>query len=138
MGNKDGAVLAFNECHERFAFRSRDSLCTHACLLHIGRCCLCLSRASILRRLTTNYVKNRKIYRTVFVNQVPWYTNPNTASDERAYFKSTYRHTGNWSFNLRRPNLHVVPLICYSWLDSTRAGKRMPDTPPKSFISGAQ
>jgi len=33
------------------------------------------------------------------------------ASSERAYFKSTDGHTNNWSFNLRRPNLHILPLI---------------------------
>lgn len=33
------------------------------------------------------------------------------ASPEAAYFKSTDGHFGNWSFNLRRPNLHLLPLI---------------------------
>ena len=28
-----------------------------------------------------------------------------------AYFKSTDGHYGNWSFNLRRPNLHLLPII---------------------------
>ena len=27
-----------------------------------------------------------------------------------AYFKSTDGHHGNWSFNLRRPNLHLLPI----------------------------
>ncbi|KAG1794434.1 tRNA A64-2'-O-ribosylphosphate transferase [Suillus plorans] len=65
-----------------------------------------------------------------------WYTDPDTASNERAYFKSTDGHTGNWSFNLRRPNLHVLPLICAHagllLVDSTRAGKRMPDALSKT------
>ncbi|KAG1739096.1 tRNA A64-2'-O-ribosylphosphate transferase, partial [Suillus paluster] len=65
-----------------------------------------------------------------------WYTDPDTASEERAYFKSTDGHTGNWSFNLRRPNLHVLPLICAHagllLVDSTRAGKRMPDALSKT------
>ncbi|KIK39166.1 hypothetical protein CY34DRAFT_808594 [Suillus luteus UH-Slu-Lm8-n1] len=65
-----------------------------------------------------------------------WYTDPDTASSERAYFKSTDGHTGNWSFNLRRPNLHVLPLICAHagllLVDSTRAGKRMPDALSKT------
>ncbi|OJA19419.1 hypothetical protein AZE42_02264 [Rhizopogon vesiculosus] len=85
-----------------------------------------------------------------------WYTDPETvsfalgpifraavhrdaraqASEERAYFKSTDGHTGNWSFNLRRPNLHVLPLICTHagllLVDSTRAGKRMPDALSKT------
>ncbi|KAG1854203.1 initiator tRNA phosphoribosyl transferase [Suillus subalutaceus] len=65
-----------------------------------------------------------------------WYTDPNTASNEHAYYKSTDGHTGNWSFNLRRPNLHVLPLICAHagllLVDSTRAGKRMPDALSKT------
>ncbi|KAG2137311.1 initiator tRNA phosphoribosyl transferase-domain-containing protein [Suillus cothurnatus] len=65
-----------------------------------------------------------------------WYTDPDIASDERAYFKSTDGHTGNWSFNLRRPNLHVLPLVCAHagllLVDSTRAGKRMPDALSKT------
>jgi hypothetical protein len=28
-----------------------------------------------------------------------------------AYFKSTDGHHGNWSFNLRRPNLHLLPVV---------------------------
>ncbi|KAG2055545.1 initiator tRNA phosphoribosyl transferase [Suillus hirtellus] len=60
-----------------------------------------------------------------------WYTDLDTASNERAYFKSTDGHTRNWSSNLRKPNLHVLPLICAHTglllMDSTRAGKRMPD-----------
>lgn len=52
-----------------------------------------------------------------------WYTDPSIVSNRspyctltltltgRAYFKSTDGHTNNWSFNLRRPNLHVLPLI---------------------------
>ncbi|KIJ66038.1 hypothetical protein HYDPIDRAFT_87770 [Hydnomerulius pinastri MD-312] len=65
-----------------------------------------------------------------------WYTDPKIASPERAYFKSTDGHTNNWSFNLRRPNLHILPLIIkHSGLvlvDSTRAGKRMPDALSKT------
>ncbi|KAG2153244.1 tRNA A64-2'-O-ribosylphosphate transferase [Suillus clintonianus] len=65
-----------------------------------------------------------------------WYTDPGTASNERAYFKSTDGHTGNWSFNLRRPNLHILPLICAHagllLVDSTRAGKRVPDALSKT------
>ena len=73
------------------------------------------------------------------------------ASQTTAYFKSSDGHYNGWSFNLRRPNLHVLPLIqCHhgygyssdivAWsdlftknarvilVDSTRAGKRMPDS----------
>ncbi|KAF9228467.1 initiator tRNA phosphoribosyl transferase [Gyrodon lividus] len=65
-----------------------------------------------------------------------WYTNPKIASTERAYFKSTDGHTNNWSFNLRRPNLHILPLIVKHsgiiLVDSTRAGKRIPDALSKT------
>jgi hypothetical protein len=27
-----------------------------------------------------------------------------------AYFKSTDGHHGNWAFNLRRPNIHLLPV----------------------------
>lgn len=33
------------------------------------------------------------------------------ASGEAAYFKSTDGHFNNWSFNLRRPNVHLLPFI---------------------------
>ncbi|KAF8554921.1 initiator tRNA phosphoribosyl transferase [Imleria badia] len=65
-----------------------------------------------------------------------WYTDPEIASAERAYFKSTDGHTNNWSFNLRRPNLHILPLIAEHaglvLVDSTRAGKRIPDALSKT------
>ncbi|KAF9243194.1 initiator tRNA phosphoribosyl transferase [Melanogaster broomeanus] len=65
-----------------------------------------------------------------------WYTEPKIASTERAYFKSTDGHTNNWSFNLRRPNLHILPLIVEHaglvLVDSTRAGKRIPDALSKT------
>ncbi|KIL00894.1 hypothetical protein PAXRUDRAFT_821235 [Paxillus rubicundulus Ve08.2h10] len=65
-----------------------------------------------------------------------WYTDPNIVSTERAYFKSTDGHTNNWSFNLRRPNLHILPLVIKHTglvlVDSTRAGKRIPDALSKT------
>ncbi|KAI6046423.1 tRNA A64-2'-O-ribosylphosphate transferase [Pisolithus marmoratus] len=65
-----------------------------------------------------------------------WYVDPDISSSQHAYFKSTDGHTNNWSFNLRRPNLHILPLIVqYRGLilvDSTRAGKRMPDALSKT------
>ncbi|KAH7925292.1 initiator tRNA phosphoribosyl transferase, partial [Leucogyrophana mollusca] len=65
-----------------------------------------------------------------------WYTDPDIASKQSAYFKSTDGHTNNWSFNLRRPNLHILPLILEHQgivlVDSTRAGKRMPDALSKT------
>lgn len=48
-----------------------------------------------------------------------------------AYFKSTDGHTSQWAFNLRRANLHLLPIIvAHSGIvlvDSTRRGKRHPD-----------
>jgi hypothetical protein len=48
-----------------------------------------------------------------------------------AYFKSTDGHTLQWDFNLRRVNLHLLPLIKTHGgiilVDSTRRGKRHPD-----------
>ncbi|KAF8141176.1 initiator tRNA phosphoribosyl transferase [Boletus edulis] len=65
-----------------------------------------------------------------------WYTDPEITSPERAYFKSTDGHTNNWSFNLRRPNLHILPLLAQHagliLVDSTRAGKRIPDALSKT------
>ncbi|KAI5890118.1 initiator tRNA phosphoribosyl transferase [Schizophyllum commune H4-8] len=65
-----------------------------------------------------------------------WYTSPSIAMDTPAYFKSTDGHTNNWSFNLRRANLHLLPLIVEKGglvlVDSTRAGKRMPDALSKT------
>ncbi|EPQ55288.1 initiator tRNA phosphoribosyl transferase [Gloeophyllum trabeum ATCC 11539] len=65
-----------------------------------------------------------------------WYTDPSIVSDIAAYFKSTDGHFGNWSFNLRRPNLHLLPLAVEHngmiLVDSTRAGKRMPDALSKT------
>jgi tRNA A64-2'-O-ribosylphosphate transferase len=70
-----------------------------------------------------------------------------------AYFKSTDGHHGNWSFNLRRPNIHLLSIaashggyvlyffsfestfsFCFRLIlvDSTRAGKRLPDALSKT------
>ncbi|KIY69804.1 initiator tRNA phosphoribosyl transferase [Cylindrobasidium torrendii FP15055 ss-10] len=66
-----------------------------------------------------------------------WYVNPENSSGSQAYFKSTDGHYGNWSFNLRRPNLHLLALIVESKgmivVDSTRSGKRMPDALSKTL-----
>ncbi|KAF8150611.1 initiator tRNA phosphoribosyl transferase [Crassisporium funariophilum] len=65
-----------------------------------------------------------------------WYTNTETASDVPVYFKSTDGHFSNWSFNLRRANLHLLPLIIERkgviLVDSTRSGKRIPDALSKT------
>ncbi|KAF8055783.1 tRNA A64-2'-O-ribosylphosphate transferase [Lyophyllum atratum] len=65
-----------------------------------------------------------------------WYTDPAIASNVPAYFKSTDGHFNNWGFNLRRANLHLLPFIAqYNSIllvDSTRAGKRIPDALSKT------
>ncbi|KAJ6631454.1 initiator tRNA phosphoribosyl transferase [Mycena sp. CBHHK59/15] len=67
-----------------------------------------------------------------------WYTDPAIATDCPTYFKSTDGHFSNWSFNLRRPNLHLLPLVAAQdgtgiiLVDSTRAGKRIPDALSKT------
>ncbi|KAH9834126.1 tRNA A64-2'-O-ribosylphosphate transferase [Rhodofomes roseus] len=65
-----------------------------------------------------------------------WYVDPQMARQEPAYFKSTDGHFGNWSFNLRRPNLHLLSMIVSQGgmilVDSTRSGKRIPDALSKT------
>ncbi|KAF5375517.1 hypothetical protein D9615_009160 [Tricholomella constricta] len=65
-----------------------------------------------------------------------WYADPVIASTVPAYFKSTDGHFNNWGFNLRRPNLQLLPLIAQRHsivlVDSTRAGKRIPDALSKT------
>ncbi|KAK0459297.1 initiator tRNA phosphoribosyl transferase [Desarmillaria tabescens] len=81
-----------------------------------------------------------------FVNQIlpilpnlrcgAWYTDPSTSTSIPAYFKSTDGHFSNWSFNLRRPNLHLLALVEEQkgmiLVDSTRAGKKIPDALSKT------
>ncbi|SJK98159.1 related to tRNA a64-2'-o-ribosylphosphate transferase [Armillaria ostoyae] len=65
-----------------------------------------------------------------------WYTDPSTSVPIPAYFKSTDGHFSNWSFNLRRPNLHLLALVEQQkgiiLVDSTRAGKKIPDALSKT------
>ncbi|CAE6438816.1 unnamed protein product [Rhizoctonia solani] len=63
-----------------------------------------------------------------------WYVDPSLIPSNGstfAYFKSTDGHTLQWNFNLRRANLHLLPLIIAHGgiilVDSTRRGKRHPD-----------
>nr|AKM76539.1 initiator tRNA phosphoribosyl transferase family protein [Geranium maderense] len=62
-----------------------------------------------------------------------WYS-PNFHST--CYFKSTDGHTNNWSFNTSRLNLHVAHLAGQKGgciiVDSTRKGKRFPDSMSKT------
>ena len=59
----------------------------------------CLVHRSCYRELYSCYDSNTKSIILLQVNSTP------------AYFKSTDGHYGNWAFNLRRPNLHLLPLI---------------------------
>ncbi|KAG8697946.1 hypothetical protein FRC08_006226 [Ceratobasidium sp. 394] len=63
-----------------------------------------------------------------------WYVDPALIASDitaAAYFKSTDGHTSQWAFNLRRANLHLLPIIASHGgiilVDSTRRGKRHPD-----------
>ncbi|KAG8838102.1 hypothetical protein FRB91_007786, partial [Serendipita sp. 411] len=77
-----------------------------------------------------------------------WYADPTRARPEFVYFKSTDGHYGIWDFNLRRANLHLLPIIQASkgmlLVDSTRRGKSIPDALSKTIplwcavINGAQ
>ncbi|KAI7782050.1 hypothetical protein LA080_013858 [Diaporthe eres] len=64
-----------------------------------------------------------------------WYIRP-SKKGASAYFKSTDGHTGQWKFSTRRLNLHLLPVIerCDGIIivDSTRRGKRMPDSLSKT------
>ncbi|SNX83131.1 related to RIT1 - initiator tRNA phosphoribosyl-transferase [Melanopsichium pennsylvanicum] len=65
-----------------------------------------------------------------------WYTDPDITSDV-SYFKSTDGHTHQWSFSLKRSNLHLIPrILCAGGaliVDSTRRGKSMPDALSKTI-----
>lgn len=63
-----------------------------------------------------------------------WY---NSKFESTCYFKSTDGHTNNWSFSTARLNLHVAELAgqrrgCMI-VDSTRKGKRFPDSMSKTI-----
>ncbi|KAK7749519.1 tRNA A64-2'-O-ribosylphosphate transferase [Cytospora paraplurivora] len=64
-----------------------------------------------------------------------WYIGPGRKGAS-AYFKSTDGHTGQWKFSTRRLNLHLLPVIeehdGIIIVDSTRRGKRMPDSLSKT------
>ncbi|CAJ0846093.1 19926_t:CDS:10 [Entrophospora sp. SA101] len=66
-----------------------------------------------------------------------WYVNPKRLFHQSVYFKSTDGHNGKWNFNLRRLNAHLLDVIinyggCII-VDSTRNGKRMPDSLSKTI-----
>ncbi|KAI9247487.1 tRNA A64-2'-O-ribosylphosphate transferase [Phascolomyces articulosus] len=65
-----------------------------------------------------------------------WYIDPTERQVYSVYFKSTDGHMGQWDFNLRRSNLHLLEIIqkhqgCII-VDSTRRGKRIPDSLSKT------
>ncbi|KZT61141.1 initiator tRNA phosphoribosyl transferase [Calocera cornea HHB12733] len=64
-----------------------------------------------------------------------WYSAPQDGVTP-AYFKSTDGHTSNYKFSLRRPNVHIIPIIqqCGGIIlvDSTRRGKLFPDALSKT------
>ncbi|KAI9285369.1 tRNA A64-2'-O-ribosylphosphate transferase [Umbelopsis sp. AD052] len=67
-----------------------------------------------------------------------WYIEPQPERKHvSAYFKSTDGHTGEWKFNLRRMNLHLIDAISATGgciiVDSTRRGKRLPDALSKTI-----
>ncbi|KAG2183923.1 hypothetical protein INT44_008934, partial [Umbelopsis vinacea] len=67
-----------------------------------------------------------------------WYIEPQPERKHvSAYFKSTDGHTGEWKFNLRRMNLHLIDAIAATGgciiVDSTRRGKRLPDALSKTI-----
>lgn len=96
MGHKDGASLAFSELRKELQdlYNRIHSIAEDAAF--VDQVFQSYPRLPLIPNMRCG----------------AWYTDPDTASNERAYFKSTDGHTGNWSFNLRRPNLHVLPLIC--------------------------
>ncbi|KAJ7650563.1 initiator tRNA phosphoribosyl transferase [Roridomyces roridus] len=74
-----------------------------------------------------------------------WYTDPTLrqwpalVANCPVYFKSTDGHFNNWSFTLRRPNLQLLYFVAAQkdgtgiiLVDSTRAGKRIPDALSKT------
>ncbi|KAF8523245.1 tRNA A64-2'-O-ribosylphosphate transferase [Gautieria morchelliformis] len=65
-----------------------------------------------------------------------WYVEPKLGQREPVYFKSTDGHFGQWAFNLRRANLHLLDAITQCGgvilVDSTRRGKRFPDALSKT------
>ncbi|KAF8430006.1 tRNA A64-2'-O-ribosylphosphate transferase [Tirmania nivea] len=67
-----------------------------------------------------------------------WYVPPPLRAGS-VYFKSTDGHTGNWGFSLRRLNLHLLEIIEKGGgegaiiVDSTRRGKRYPDSLSKTI-----
>ncbi|KAJ3321460.1 hypothetical protein HDV06_004129 [Boothiomyces sp. JEL0866] len=67
-----------------------------------------------------------------------WYVNPRLQSHGKSvYFKSTDGHFGQWDFNLKRMNYHILKFIGENdgaiIVDITRKGKRFPDSLSKTI-----
>ena len=65
-----------------------------------------------------------------------WYVRPGLKQGS-SYFKSTDGHFGQWGFNLRRLNAHLLDIVVRGdgcvIVDSTRRGKSMPDALSKTI-----
>ncbi|KAI8885014.1 initiator tRNA phosphoribosyl transferase [Backusella circina FSU 941] len=65
-----------------------------------------------------------------------WYIDQTKKKAYSAYFKSTDGHMGIWEFNIRRNNLHLLPILAHHQggiiVDSTRKGKKLPDALSKT------
>lgn len=106
---------------------------------------------TIKRKQNTVYNALRSIYEdSIFVGEISqlWPDLPLLANlrcglwyspkfDNTCYFKSTDGHCNNWSFNTSRLNLHVALLAGQKGgcilVDSTRKGKRFPDSMSKTI-----
>ncbi|KAI9485903.1 MAG: initiator tRNA phosphoribosyl transferase [Benjaminiella poitrasii] len=66
-----------------------------------------------------------------------WYIDRTKKNAYSAYFKSTDGHMHIWDFNIRRNNLHLIPILMQHngciIVDSTRKGKRIPDALSKTI-----
>ncbi|KAI8643637.1 tRNA A64-2'-O-ribosylphosphate transferase [Parasitella parasitica] len=66
-----------------------------------------------------------------------WYIDRTKRKAYSAYFKSTDGHMHIWDFNVRRNNLHLIPILMQHngclIVDSTRKGKRIPDALSKTI-----
>nr|AKM76533.1 initiator tRNA phosphoribosyl transferase family protein [Erodium foetidum] len=116
-----------------------------------GKLSIYRAARTIKRRENTLYNALRSIYDdSIFVGEIAqlWPELPLLANlrcglwyapkfHSGCYFKSTDGHTGNWSFNTSRLNLHVAHLAGQKGgciiVDSTRKGKRFPDSMSKTI-----
>ena len=66
-----------------------------------------------------------------------WYAPPSASAGRSVYFKSTDGHAHEWRFSQRRLNLHLLEIVAEKRgavvVDSTRRGKRFPDSLAKTI-----